>query len=141
MGFCILPACFQRQHEQIDTESVTDAHKVGFFTLWRVIGMPCYPYPSFILEGEIDNEIDPLRRQRVSHFRDALALMVAESFYTASELQQEIAQNRIKHFQAGFSGAGSVRAMLDPKQCQAKMSANAGEKLTFYLGEGTRIMM
>lgn len=103
--------------------------------------MPCYPYPSFVLEGEVDNEVDPLRRQRVSHTRESLALMVAESFYSASELQQEIAQHRIKHFQAGFSGAGSVSAMLDPKQCHAKMTASEGERLTFYLGEGTRVML
>lgn len=93
------------------------------------------------MEGETDNEVDPLRKQRVTHPREALSLMVADSFYSASELQQEIAHHRVKHFQAGFSGAGSVCAMLDPKQMQTRMLANTGERLTFYLGEGTRVML
>lgn len=99
------------------------------------------PPPIAQLLAAPDAAHDPMRHRRITTTRDAQSLMVAESFYLASELQSEVARCRIRAHTPGFSEIGRVRAILSPQERQERQRRREPVPLDFYLGQDSRITL
>ena len=90
--------------------------------------------PPIVRPRETVAREDPLVDLVVTTEKEALSLLVTVQLYQASQLQEEIAQNRCRSVEHGFTGAGRWQAVCDAEARRLRTMPQDGLCPTVYLG-------